>query len=223
MHPLQHIIYDTLEQRAQFPVPARDVYMVMGKLEDQWKTIITKTDDVNHARRTMYSAQIHGNFGRIVLCRAREIQGIDSLRWTTLECALPIRAYVMPPSMDMQKILEKMKKNPANKNAFSSFGRRPETSPQTQAVPVVKDREIANLPLSTAVIGAAVVMQIMPFIAALGLILFDWLYVEEKLDNLLDPYALNFFIKYRPLLYFIVALSVLIPALVVTLTTMPIL
>lgn len=218
MHPLQQIIHDNLEQRANFPVPARDVFMVMGKVLNQWKTIITKTDDVNHARRTMYAAQVHGSFSRIVLCKTREIQGINSLRWKTLECALPMRAQIIPPSMDMHQILEKMKKNPANKNNFGSFGRRQETMRQTQSVPVVKDRQIANLPLSIAIIGAVLSMQALPFLTVVALIVLDWLYVEEKIDDLLDPQAFSFFIRYRPLLYLIIALSVLVPAVVASFT-----
>ncbi len=194
--------------------------MVMGKMLDQWKTIITKTDDLNHARRTMYAAQVHGTFSRIVLCKAREIQGINSLRWTTVECALPTRAQIIPPSMDMQKILEKIKQNPANKNSFGSFERRQETV-KPAATPIVKERQIANTSISIAIIGAALSMQILPFIASVFLIILDWLYVEEKIDHFLDPEAFSFFARYRPLLYFIIALAVSIPAVVTTLSDLP--
>lgn len=218
MTPLQQIIHDTLEQRDSLPVPARDVYMVMGKLNTQWKTIITKTDDINHARRTMYAAQRHGGFKRIVLCQAREIQGINSLRWKTMECALPLRAQIIPPSMDMQDILQKMKQNPANKNSFSGFGRREQITSKPQPVPVKKEREIANTPLSIAIIGAVISMQFLPFLAALSLVLIDWLYVEEKIDDYMDTPVLSFFTRYRQLIYLIIAFSVLVPATVVTLT-----
>lgn len=220
---MQQIIHDSLEQRAELPVQTRDVFMVMGKVQEQWKTIITKTDDLTHARRTMYAAQMHGSFSRIVLCKSREIQGIDSLRWKTMECAVPFRAQIIPPSMDMEQILNKMKQNPANKNSFGSFGRRDEPLQQKQAVPVVKERGIANLPLSIAVIGAALSMQLIPFLGAVMLIVLDWLYVEEKMDDLIDPQSLSFFIRYRPLLYLIFALSVSIPAIVTSLTQSPIL
>lgn len=223
MNPLQHLIHDSLEQRDSFPVPARDVYMVMGKLKDQWKTIITKTDDLNHARRTMYAAQMHGSFSRIVLCKSREIQGINSLRWKTLECALPMRAQIIPPSMDMQQILEKMKQNPANRNHFGSFGKRVEAihPPQKQAVPIVKERQIANFPLSIAIIGAVLSMQILPFVAAALLVISDWAYIEEKIDDFLDVKAFSFFARYRQIIYLIIALAVLIPAMVMSFTQTP--
>ena len=105
MNPLEQIIHENIEQRANFPIPARDVYMVMGKLENEWKTIITKTDDINHARRTLYAANLHGKFKHVVLCKAREVQGINTLRWKTLECALPMKAQIIAPSDGMRALL----------------------------------------------------------------------------------------------------------------------
>lgn len=214
MNPLEQIICDTIEKRDNFPIPARDVYMVMGKFDREWKTIITKTDDINHARRTLYAANLHGKFKRVVLCKAREVQGINTLRWKTLECALPMKAQIITPSDNMRTLLNTMQQNPANRNTYSSFAHR--NDKQTQAVPIKRKRELANFPLSVAIIGAILSVHIIAIVAALALVVTDWLYIEGKVDSHLDAEAFAFFTRYRHLIYFIIALSVLIPAMVST-------
>ncbi len=213
MTPLQKIIHQTIEKQACETILTRDIFKVMAKSQGRWHNIITKTDDIRHARKAMYLAQKEQKFSEIVLYKAREIKDIDSLNWQAIECALPVRTEIVMHPVDVKKALRKIKQNPANKNHFSVIPNLQKTN-MMRNHPVENSRKIANIPLAFSVIVAILFGQMALIVTSLSLICTDWLYVEEKMDRFLTAQQLSFFIRYRTVIYFIIASSVLLPAIV---------
>lgn len=66
-------------------------YMVMGRKQDRWHSILAPTPALHHARTTMYTTNQSGQYDRLVLAQGITARS-DTTNWQTLECALPVAA-----------------------------------------------------------------------------------------------------------------------------------
>jgi hypothetical protein len=69
----------------------RTVYTVMGRQGKLWQTILTGTNDIFSARRTMDAANNSLLFDRVVIAAGRSVSDAPPSQWETVECALPVR------------------------------------------------------------------------------------------------------------------------------------
>lgn len=96
------------------PVSVKIVYGVMGKRGNRWENILSSTDDLHTARRTMDAANLASVFDRIVITKGRRVNDTPAQHWETIECAVPHHRMVTGDNFG--DLLHKLQKKTANIN-----------------------------------------------------------------------------------------------------------
>lgn len=143
------------------PVSVKQIYGVLGRRGTKWESVLSATDDIHIARRTMEAAASAGIFERIVITQGHSVNGAPAAQWQTVECALPHHRVVTGDSFNT--LLHKLQNQTANINPEDVTYRPAET-------PLIGTKETHTGGLIFAMILAALNLNApaLIFVAALA-------------------------------------------------------
>ncbi len=200
---------------ASVPTRLESYYMVLARQGQNWHTLMEKTNNLAFARDVMYAASNHHSYSRVVLCHARGQKGELNLKWSTMECAIPMSARVVQPSQNLSNIIERIRVSSANKNAFSdvSMGeavKRPRVKRSTASQ---TEREFSNIGLTCALFGAALHLNLPSILVCLCLLVADFGYVSRSMDKLIGRKRAQTFAQYRHWVFLAAGFAMIISGL----------
>ncbi len=65
------------------------IYTVLAKDNFRWRTIVTRTENIELARLKMTEASLNSKYDRVIICQAPLSDDSMAFKWETIECALP--------------------------------------------------------------------------------------------------------------------------------------
>lgn len=64
------------------------IYTVLAKDNFRWRTVVTRTEDIEHARLKMAEASLNDKYERVIICQAPLSDDQLAFKWETIECAI---------------------------------------------------------------------------------------------------------------------------------------
>lgn len=154
----------------QVPVSVKQIYGVLGRRGHKWESILSTTDDIHIARRTMEAANSAGIFERIVITQGNSVNGAPAAQWQTVECALPQHRVVTGDSF--ATLLTKLQTQTANIN--------PEGLYQHNPAPIVAEKHPVTWSLFIAFALSALNMNAPALVFVAALCCLEILFLSSK-------------------------------------------
>lgn len=154
----------------QVPVSVKQIYGVLGRRGTKWESILSSTDDLHIARRTMEAANTAGIFERIVITQSNSVNGAPASQWQTVECAVPQHRVVTGDSFDT--LLKKLQTQTANIN--------PEGLYQHNPAPVTVEKQTHTLSLLIAFVLSALNFSAPALVFVAALCCMEMLFLYNK-------------------------------------------
>lgn len=64
------------------------IYTVLAKDNFRWRTIVTRTEDIEQARLKMTEASLNPKYEKVIICQAPLSDDSLTFKWETIECAV---------------------------------------------------------------------------------------------------------------------------------------